>query len=238
MTKKSTEKESKTSKDSKKLKNSNNTSNSLESKKIREPIRKNSSKRDSFKKEFDKDKNKSKPKNKLHHSSFRYDSKKSKERSQESNNSLLKHTAILLGIIFVVLLIVFIINSNNSMSPVENEDNSSITNSNLDASDLEVIVITNPNCEFCREEQVIQDLTLLLNSSELDITTIEYSSSKAEELKEILLEEGMNFDFSPIFILSKELQLQPLFQEEPQFRNLFIETQQYFVLNPQVTQIK
>ncbi|MCH8519755.1 MAG: hypothetical protein LAT82_03290 [Nanoarchaeota archaeon] len=177
---------------------------------------------------------------------------------------VLKIVLVVLAVLFILLLIILAVNfigndrgdsSTNGITGNEsNQDiNNTIVNNVSDSTQLElftnnsqvfeIISIENANCEFCQINETRADLEEVLLSigleEQFEFRGVEYSSDLANQIKEVLFQNGLNFDFTPLFLLPTSIENLELFQEE-EFRSLFIQVQggDFYVLNPQITPIK
>ena len=171
--------------------------------------------------------------------------------SEKSTLSLLNIAALVLGILFFVLLIIFfisqvvedsgipgeMINITDSISDVTHQNDSSII----------ITLIENPLCEFCQVDELEEDLVNLfssidINGSEnisIEVERIEFNSSRALEVYSSLEQRNLDFDYTPLALVSRNVLELELLQEQG-VRNLFVEVLQedFLVLSPQITQIK
>lgn len=136
-----------------------------------------------------------------------------------------------------------IIHISNDTLEVDNNDSNELLLFQPELELFEIIIVENENCEFCQINETKTDLTQLLVSlgieEDVEFTHISFDSSLANQVLEILRSEGRDFDFTPLFILPNSIEDLELFQE-PEFRSLFvsISSQDFYVLNPQITTIK
>ena len=136
-----------------------------------------------------------------------------------------------------------IIHISNDTLEADNNDSNELLLFQPELELFEIIIVENENCEFCQINETKTDLTQLLVSlgveEDVEFTHISFDSSLANQVLEILRSEGRDFDFTPLFILPNSIENLELFQE-PEFRSLFvsISSQDFYVLNPQITTIK
>ena len=179
-----------------------------------------------------------------------------------------KVALVILAVLFILLLIIIAVNfisssssdngsngnivgdmnqstnqtqSNQSLG--DNQTSSSLVLFRDDLDIFEIIVIENENCEFCQVNETKTDLEEVLTSlginQSIEFTTINHDSSLANEVLHVLRNQGLDFDFTPLFLLSSLIEDLELF-EESEFRGLFVEVsnEDFYILNPQITAIK
>ena len=229
-------------KDLTKSKTTNAVKNSIKAKNVKSTKKSDSVKKDSNKKATSSSDKASK--SQMKSSSSRKNTKVQKNTKKLEDISILKLATIILGSIFVILLVVFFILSglhsqeNNNDEDEVLKDTTLLYNMNdLNIEDLTLYVLLNEECVFCLEEQVASDLIQILNISSSSIEYITHNSSKATVFKEELAQGGLVFEFSPLFLVSPEIQVHPLFAQD-EFNSLFIQSGNVFILNPQITQVK
>ena len=195
---------------------------------IREPIREKNKGLYATAKPTKKSKDKSKPQ--------KQDKKdQSFQNKEEGQLAWLKMVTILLGIIFFIFLIIFLV---AQLGEEEIRFNQNITEEReLSLNNLELIVIHNEECEFCRTAEISRDINILLNHSNLTTRNISPDSEEALALRKIFDEENINLEFTPLFVLSKDIALHELYNET-QFQSLFLDVDGYRILSPQVVQVK
>ncbi|MFT4244582.1 MAG: DsbA family protein [Candidatus Woesearchaeota archaeon] len=178
---------------------------------------------------------------------------------------IFKVVLVTLAVLFILLMIIITVNFFSNSSPDNfNTNESLINNSNQsqlslnlednqnnnslflfkdDESIFEIIIIKNENCKFCQVNQTKVDLEEILVSLDvqesIEFTTINHNSSLAKEVLQLLRNQGLDFDFTPLFLLPSSIEDLELF-EEADFRSLFIEitNDDFYILNPQITTIK
>ena len=207
-------------------------------KKIREPIRE---KNKGLKVDSPKKKSKTKATPKVEKSIERVEVNDSQDKKTQSELNFLKIATILLGIIFFIFVVIFLISylaDNREDNLVAGTTESNLKElSELNIEDLTLTMIVNKDCAFCQEALIAEDMMRLLNISNLSVREILVNSTEAQEIKNKLSNEELQFEFSPLFILSQEIRLHELFNESD-FQRLFIQVDELFVLSPQVSQVK
>lgn len=234
----------------------NDKSNS--NRKIREPIREKN-KSINFEEETkhskSKDNKKATEKSKKDSSTSKYSKIESvsaddEVQSDTSTLSLLNIVFIILGILLFVFVIIFLIslldpNSNSQSGVIGNESNQvnvveDIFNS---SAQLNIISITNPNCEFCQVDSIGEDLRVLvsplINESNITVQRFNYNSTLAQNIFKEIDESGLNYNFTPLFIVSNDIAELELFNEE-EIQSLFVTNDElnYYILSTQSVQIK
>lgn len=230
---------------------------SSSNRKIREPIREKN-------KDINFEEFKTKAKNKPKNETSNYQSKESStskyskiesvsiDDSKEDSNStlsLLNIVFILLGILFFVLIIIFLIsfpNSNTSQDSATliNQTNESVFLEifNLSA-ELNIVIIENLDCEFCQTNTIEEDLKVLvspfINESNITIQRLGYNTSQSEKIFEEISNSGLDYNYTPLFILSNEIETLEIFTDD-EISSLFVTDNEldYYVLSAQVVQVK
>lgn len=171
-------------------------------------------------------------------------------RNDTSTLSLLNIVFIILGILLFVFVIIFLIsfldpNSNSQSGVIGNESEQinvveDVFNS---SAQLNIVSIVNPNCEFCQVDSIEEDLRVLvsplINESNITVQRFNHNSTLAQSIFREIDESELNYNFTPLFIVSNDIANLELFSEE-EIQSLFVTNDKlnYYILSAQSVQIK
>ncbi|MFP4402251.1 MAG: DsbA family protein [Candidatus Nanoarchaeia archaeon] len=175
------------------------------------------------------------------------------DNSTSTTQRLLSFAIIILIFIAVIVGVFFIFNTffegvdtqNDDFTQQQNQSDQPINlltqlaqNNNSVSSQNTILVIENENCEFCQVEDLNDDIIQVFenanSSTNYTLKRISVNSNTSESIFSHLQNQGINYQFTPLYVFSSQVEEVREFSQEL-FNSLFtnVPNSTNYILNPQ-----